>query len=112
MQIDPTAFTIPAPRVLIGPGERALVHAALYWGMPERRGDQSYDPVQVMWGQTGHSPVDTETHGFSLKELGATRAVLCSITTDPSFTERPTADCLGALKLVEFAMRMVGWPTP
>lgn len=105
MSIDPEAFTIPAPRVLVGPGERAQVFEALYWGMPERRGDQAYDPVQCMWGtaSSGQIAIETENFGFSLEQLDETRRVLCDMIEDPVFTESAVLECRRALRVVEFA---------
>ena len=110
MSIDPTAFLRTAPRILIGPGERAVVYDALNWGMPERRGDRSYDPVQIMWTpHKGQSPVDTETYGFSLEELAQTHDTLAVVIDDPLFTENPTRACREAIKLVEYAMTQLGY---
>jgi len=108
MHIDPAAFTLPAPRILIGAGERAFVYDALNWGMVERRGDRDYDPVQRMWGRKGESPVDTETFGFSLEMLEQTHDALEAIVEDPDFTERPTTECQDALEIVTFAMGLLG----
>jgi len=109
MNLDPTAFSIPAPRVCIGPGERALVFEALYWGMPERRGDRAYDPVQCMWGSasSGELAIDTERFGFSLEQLDETRRVLTDMVEDPLFTIAATRECWRALEVVEFARRLL-----
>lgn len=109
MNIDPTAFTRPARRICIGPGERALVYDALYWGMPERRGDRPYDPVQCMWGGAGSGElaIDTEKFGFSLDQLDETRQVLAAMVDDPVFTENATAECRRALEVVDFAREIL-----
>lgn len=105
MNLDPAAFSIPAPRVCIGPGERAVVFEALYWGMPERRGDQAYDPLQCMWGSasSGELAIDTEKFGFSLEQLDETRRVLTDMVEDPLFTIAATRECAEALRVVDFA---------
>ena len=111
--IDPDAFTFPELRILIGPGERALVHSALLWGLHERDPnpgpdsdhDAETDIMQLWSPNRGDVAALARTeYGYTMGELLDTRDAIKASQNkdDPHHRAR---DLEVGLAVVQYAIK-------
>lgn len=112
--IDPDAFTFPELRILIGPGERALVWDALMWGLHERDPepgpdsdhDAEHDPIMQLWtAKRGDDVGKTRTEfGYTMIELLDTRIAI-EASRNPDDPHHRARDLEAGLAVVKYAIK-------